>query len=88
VEMGLGLVLISHDLAIVRKVTDRIMVLDAGRVAEEGPAEQMSSTPASPAARALIADSWPAPPAGTEPSVPAGVPAGTEAVADRGGALR
>jgi len=88
VEMGLGLVLISHDLAIVRKVTDRIVVLDAGRVAEEGPAEQVSSTPASPAARALIADSWPAVPAGAEAAAPAGVPAGAEAAGDGGGTLR
>ncbi|MDQ3645266.1 MAG: ABC transporter ATP-binding protein [Actinomycetota bacterium] len=89
VEMGLGLVLISHDLAIVRKVTDRILVLDAGRVAEEGPAEQLSSTPASNAARALIIeDAWPAVPAGADTSVQPGVPVGAEAAGDGGGALR
>ncbi len=31
-EMGLGLVFVSHDMAVVRKVTDRIVVLGAGRV--------------------------------------------------------
>ncbi|MDP9020834.1 MAG: ABC transporter ATP-binding protein, partial [Actinomycetota bacterium] len=36
-EMGLGLVFVSHDMAVVRKVTDRIVVLGAGRVVEEGP---------------------------------------------------
>ncbi|HEV2752841.1 MAG TPA: oligopeptide/dipeptide ABC transporter ATP-binding protein, partial [Solirubrobacteraceae bacterium] len=84
VEMGLGLVLVSHDLAIVRKVTDRILVLDAGRVAEEGLAEQVSSTPTSTAGRALVDDAWPAVPAGADPAVPAGV----DAAGDGGGARR
>ncbi len=54
VEMGLGLVLISHDLAVVRKVTDRIVVLDGGRVVEEGPSAVVSTSPQSPTARRLI----------------------------------
>jgi peptide/nickel transport system ATP-binding protein len=54
VEMGLGLVLISHDLASVRKVTDRIVVLDAGRVVEEGPSSVVSSAPQSHTARMLV----------------------------------
>lgn len=45
IEMGLGLVLVSHDLAVVRKVTDRIVVLDAGRVAEEGRSEVICAHP-------------------------------------------
>lgn len=47
IEMGLGLVLISHELAVVRKVCDRIVVLDAGRVVEEGPSGVVASAPAS-----------------------------------------
>lgn len=54
VEMGLGLVLVSHDLAVVRKVTDWIVILDAGRVVEEGPSEQISSSPASLTGRRLL----------------------------------
>jgi peptide/nickel transport system ATP-binding protein len=54
VEMGLGLVLISHDIAVVRKVTDRIVVLDAGRVVEEGPSPIISSAPQSATARLLV----------------------------------
>ena len=53
-EMGLGLVLISHDIALVRKATDRIVVLDAGRVVEEGHSERVSSAPRSLTARRLI----------------------------------
>jgi len=54
VEMGLGLVLVSHDMAVVRKVTDRIVVLDAGRVVEEGRSEQVSAAPRSPTAQRLV----------------------------------
>jgi peptide/nickel transport system ATP-binding protein len=54
VEMGLGLVLVSHDLAAVRKVTDRIVVLDRGEVVEEGPSAIVSTIPRSDTARLLI----------------------------------
>jgi peptide/nickel transport system ATP-binding protein len=57
VEMGLGLVFVSHDLAVVRKVTDRIVVLDGGRVVEEGPSSRVSTRPQSATARRLLADS-------------------------------
>jgi len=52
-EMGLGLVLVSHDIALVRKATDRIVVLDAGRVVEEGRSERLSSAPRSHTGRRL-----------------------------------
>lgn len=54
VERGLGLVFVSHDIAVVRKVTDRIVVLDRGRVVEEGPSEHVSGAPRSTAARRLV----------------------------------
>ncbi|MDQ3932240.1 MAG: ABC transporter ATP-binding protein [Actinomycetota bacterium] len=55
VEMGLGLVLISHDIAVVRKVTDRIVILDAGLIVEEGPSNLVSSSPRSPTGSRLVA---------------------------------
>lgn len=54
VEEGLGLVLISHDVAVVRKLTDRIIVLEAGRVVEEGPSHHVSSSPQTDIARHLV----------------------------------
>lgn len=54
-ERGLGLVLVSHDLAAVRKVTDRIVVLEAGRVVEAGPSHQVASAPQSVTGRRLLA---------------------------------
>ncbi len=53
-QLGLGLVLISHDIALVRKATDRIVVLDGGRVVEQGRSERVSSAPRSLTARRLI----------------------------------
>ena len=54
-ELGLALVLVSHDLAVVRKVTDRIVVLDAGRVVEEGSSARVCGDPRSETARRLVA---------------------------------
>ncbi len=53
-EMGLGLIFVSHDMAVVRKVTDRIVVLEAGRLVEEGPSHAISTTPRSVTGRRLI----------------------------------
>ncbi|MEO7556498.1 MAG: ABC transporter ATP-binding protein [Acidimicrobiales bacterium] len=53
-EMGLGLVLVSHDMALVRKMVDRIVVLDHGEIVEEGPSEQVSVTPVSVTAKRLV----------------------------------
>jgi peptide/nickel transport system ATP-binding protein len=52
---GLALLLISPDLALVRQLCHRIMVLDAGRVAEEGPTEAVIGIPRSDYMRKLIA---------------------------------
>ncbi|MGH9152826.1 MAG: ABC transporter ATP-binding protein [Acidimicrobiales bacterium] len=69
VEMGLGLVLVSHDIAVVRKTTDRMVVLDGGRVVEEGPSSLVSSYPQSATARLLVDASPAFAPRGAEPAV-------------------
>ena len=54
---GLGLILISHDLGIVRGCADEIVVLYAGTVAERGPAREVLDAPVHPyTARLLAAD--------------------------------
>ncbi|HHC09010.1 MAG TPA: ABC transporter ATP-binding protein [Actinobacteria bacterium] len=61
VERGLGLLLITHDLALVGKVADRIVVLDHGRIVDEGPSHRVISRPAHPLVRELIgatSDPW------------------------------
>jgi peptide/nickel transport system ATP-binding protein len=63
VEMGLGLIIISHDIAVVRKVTDRMIVLDGGKVVEEGPSARLSAAPRSATGRHLVEASPAFPPA-------------------------
>lgn len=52
---GTGILLISHDLAVVSSIADRIIVLDAGRVVEAGHTRSVLSAPAHSVTRALIA---------------------------------
>ena len=54
-EGGLALLLISHDLAAVEQVAERIVVLFAGRVVESGPARELITRPLHPYTAALIA---------------------------------
>ncbi len=53
-ELGLGLVFISHDLAVVRQMADRVVVLRAGRVVEHGTADQVFAEPRHPHTQALL----------------------------------
>lgn len=44
-ELGLGMVFISHDIQTVRYVSDQIVVMNSGRIVEEGPASQVLNDP-------------------------------------------
>jgi oligopeptide transport system ATP-binding protein len=54
-ELGLALIFISHNLAIVRHVSHRIAVLYLGRLVEIGPADALFRAPRHPYTKALIA---------------------------------
>lgn len=52
---GMGLILITHDLAVVAQVTQNIAVMYAGSVVEKGPTNQVIRTPQHPYTQGLIA---------------------------------
>ncbi|MFI7010666.1 ABC transporter ATP-binding protein [Streptomyces sp. NPDC050145] len=54
-EQDLGLVMISHDLAVLSDTCDRLAVMYAGRVVEEGPADQVYENAVHPYGKALSA---------------------------------
>ncbi|WP_114377302.1 ABC transporter ATP-binding protein [Elioraea thermophila] len=54
-EMGLTLLFISHDLAVVAHLAHRIAVMYLGRIVEEGPRDAVIRRPAHPYTRALLA---------------------------------
>jgi ABC-type glutathione transport system ATPase component len=53
-DTGIGLVFVSHDLAVVRYVCDEALVLHRGRVVEQGPTDALLSDPQDPYTRLLL----------------------------------
>jgi len=53
-KTGVSLLFISHDLSVVRFISDRVMVLYLGRVMEVGPADQVHFAPKHPYTAALV----------------------------------
>lgn len=55
-ELGLTIVLITHQMEVVRRVCDRVAVLKDGRVAEEGATADVFLQPRSPVTQAMLAE--------------------------------
>ena len=53
-RLGLALIFISHDLSVVRVLCDRVIVLLAGEVVEQGPCEEVFRSPRHPYTRELL----------------------------------
>jgi peptide/nickel transport system ATP-binding protein len=53
-ELGLSLILITHDLSVLAETCDRVLVMYAGRVAEEGPVSRVFTAPRHPYTRKLV----------------------------------
>ncbi len=54
-ETGIGMLMISHDLSVLAATCDRVAVMYAGRIVEQGPAKEVVHAPAHPYASALSA---------------------------------
>jgi peptide/nickel transport system ATP-binding protein len=54
-ELGLAMLFITHDLSVLLEVSDRLAIMYAGEIVEEGPARQVFESPAHPYSRALAA---------------------------------
>jgi len=54
---GLAILMITHDLAVARRLCHRIVVMDAGRVVEEGPTDRLIAAPAHAVTQRLVAAS-------------------------------
>jgi peptide/nickel transport system ATP-binding protein len=53
-ELGLSLILITHDLSVIAETCDRVLVMYAGRVAEEGPVREIFARPRHPYTQMLL----------------------------------
>ena len=53
-QRGLSILFITHDIAAARKVSDRIAVMEAGKIIEMGPASRITTSPATPYTKRLL----------------------------------
>src|SRR4030095_1193078 len=54
-ELGLAMLFITHDLSVLVEVSDRLAIMYAGKIVEEGPVHRVSSEPEHPYTKALAA---------------------------------
>src|SRR6185503_9466389 len=69
-RLGMSVLFITHDLGIVRKVADKVCVMQRGKIVEKGSVEQVFNTPEHPYTRALLAAEPKPDPAPPRPEAP------------------
>jgi len=69
-RLGMSLLFITHDLGIVRRIADRVCVMNGGKIVEQGPVEQVFTAPKHPYTRALLAAEPKPDPAPPRPNAP------------------
>jgi microcin C transport system ATP-binding protein len=67
---GMAMLFITHDLGIVRKISDRVCVMQGGKIVEKGTRDEIFSAPKHPYTRALIAAEPKGEPAKPQPDAP------------------
>ncbi len=72
-EEGLSMLFITHDLGIVRRIADRVCVMQGGLIVEQGSAAEIFAKPQHPYTRRLLA--------AEQTGLPAPIPAGADTVA-------
>ncbi|HEY1479460.1 MAG TPA: ABC transporter ATP-binding protein [Gaiellales bacterium] len=55
-DLGLGLVFVTHNLALISTIASRVAVLSAGRIVEQGPVRQVLTSPSDDYTRRLLSD--------------------------------
>jgi microcin C transport system ATP-binding protein len=69
-RLGMAILFITHDLGIVRKIADRVCVMNHGKIVEQGPVEQVFKEPEHPYTRALLTAEPTRDPAPLQPTEP------------------
>ena len=69
-EMNVAMIYVSHDLGVIARVADRVAVMYAGQIAEEGPTRDVLRAPKHPYTAGLIASI----PKLSDPAIPASMP--------------
>jgi microcin C transport system ATP-binding protein len=69
-QLGMSMLFITHDLGIVRKLADRVCVMQRGKIVEQGAVERVFTAPEHPYTRALLAAEPKPDPAPPRPEAP------------------
>ena len=69
-RLGMSMLFITHDLGIVRKLADRVCVMQSGKIVEQGPVERVFTAPEHAYTRALLAAEPKPDPAPPKPNAP------------------
>ncbi len=75
-RLGMSMLFITHDLGIVRKLADRVCVMQRGEIVEQGPVEEVFTRPQHPYTQALLAAEPKPDPAPPKPDAPVVVKTG------------
>jgi microcin C transport system ATP-binding protein len=69
-RLGMSMLFITHDLGIVRKIADKVCVMQHGKIVEHGPVERVFTAPEHPYTKALLAAEPKPDPAPPKPDAP------------------